>query len=212
MAILAIVALVALVGAATALADGDPASDILVGQPLFLPWDAGVSSMGEARLEGVLSASARAGFPIRVALIAAPADLGTVTPLWDKPASYAEYLGTELSLVFHGQVLVVMPDGYGLYSSRPLPPAERSAVSSLGAPGGASGLARGATAAVEQLARSVGKPLAPVSPRASTPVAAGSSHVVSWIALLGGAGLIALAWGASLTVRPPRWRRRVPAA
>jgi hypothetical protein len=50
-----------------------------------------------------------------VALIASPSDLGSVTALWRRPQSYADCLGQELSLVYGGPVLVVMPDGYGLY-------------------------------------------------------------------------------------------------
>jgi hypothetical protein len=50
-----------------------------------------------------------------VAVIASPYDLGSVTPLWRKPRVYAKFLGTELSYVFHGTLLVVMPGGFGLF-------------------------------------------------------------------------------------------------
>jgi len=52
---------------------------------------------------GLLQATARAGFPLRVALIDSPSDLGTVTQLWREPLPYAEYLGEELSLDFAGR-------------------------------------------------------------------------------------------------------------
>ena len=120
-AITAILASAALIAAPAALADGDPASDVLVESVVFNPID-GVSLASQARLEAVLNASARAGFPIRVALIASAKDLGTVTPLWDKPGKYAAYLDTELSLSYRGQVLVVMPNGFGLHG-----PAQRAA-------------------------------------------------------------------------------------
>jgi hypothetical protein len=116
--ITAILASIALGAAPSALADGDPASDVLVQNRLFNPVDSGVSPDSQARLESVLEASARAGFPIRVALIASPTDLGTATALWRDPRDYARYLWIELSQLYGGQVLVVMPRGFGLYGTR----------------------------------------------------------------------------------------------
>ena len=71
-----------------AFADGDPASDVLVNAPLFNPIDSGVPYADSARLTALLAASVKAGFPIRVALIASQTDLGTVTALWKQPAKY----------------------------------------------------------------------------------------------------------------------------
>jgi cytochrome c biogenesis protein CcmG/thiol:disulfide interchange protein DsbE len=96
-----------------ALADGDPGSDVLVYQPLFVNGDAGVSLSEQSRLGALLQASARAGFPIRVAIIATPQDLGAVTALWRKPQAYAHFLGIELSLTYSGRLLIVMPNGFG---------------------------------------------------------------------------------------------------
>ncbi len=107
-----------MIAAPSASADGDPASDVLVQSQLFNPIDSGVPLSAQARLEAVLAESARAGFPIRVALIASQSDLGTATALWRSPAKYAQYLGYELSQLYDGQVLVVMPDGFGLYGTR----------------------------------------------------------------------------------------------
>jgi len=98
----------------SARADGDPASDVLVTQNLFVPVDAGFSDAQRARLTGALSAAERDHFPIRVAIIPAAFDLGAVTEFWSKPASYAHFLGIELSLVYKGPLLVVMPNGFGL--------------------------------------------------------------------------------------------------
>ena len=55
----------------SALADGDPASDVLASQPLFAPADGGFAQSDLARLNGLLSSAQRQGAPIRVALIAA---------------------------------------------------------------------------------------------------------------------------------------------
>jgi hypothetical protein len=97
-----------------ALADGDPASDVLASQSLFLPQDAGVTAPQQAQLGVLLACARRSGYGIRVALNASPADLGSVTALWGKPQSYARFLGQELSLVNHVALLVVMPNGFGL--------------------------------------------------------------------------------------------------
>jgi hypothetical protein len=84
--------------AGVARADGDPGSDVLVYQDLFAGSSAGLSVQQQARLGDLLKAVSAARFPIRVALIASPTDLGAVTALWRKPRSYARFLGLELSL------------------------------------------------------------------------------------------------------------------
>ena len=43
-------------------ADGDPASDVLLSQPLFLPQDAGVPATDQAQLASLLAAAHRAGY------------------------------------------------------------------------------------------------------------------------------------------------------
>ncbi len=100
---------------ALAQADGDPGSDVLLNQNLFAYWDAKLSTSEQLKLAKLLDATTKAGDPVRVAIIAHPDDLGTVTPLWEKPQSYAEYLGTELSETYEGRLLVVMPAGVGVY-------------------------------------------------------------------------------------------------
>ena len=80
-------------------ADGDPASDVLAQQNLFLPQDAGVPARQQTQIATLLQEAAHAGYPIRVALIASPTDLGSVTALWQQPQSYAKFLGQELALV-----------------------------------------------------------------------------------------------------------------
>lgn len=113
----ALAALVVALSAAAppaARADGDPASDVLVTQSLFLPVEANLSDAQRATLTGFLNTAARAGFPIRVAVIPAAFDLGAVGEFWMKPQAYASFLGIELSLVYKGPLLVVMPDGFGI--------------------------------------------------------------------------------------------------
>ncbi len=152
-------------------ADGDPGSDVLVYQPLFLAGDAGVSVKQQVSLGGLLQAASRGGFPIRVAIIASRFDLGAVTGLWLTPRAYARFLGLELSLAYTGRLLVVMPNGFGF--NWPGHPAS-AAYGTLGriaiGPGGA-GLADAAQTAVKSLAASAGVKLP--SP---TDVSSGAGH------------------------------------
>jgi cytochrome c biogenesis protein CcmG/thiol:disulfide interchange protein DsbE len=100
---------------AAALADGDPGSDVLLDQNLFAYWDAHLTASQQLRVGALLDATAHAGAPVRVAIIAQRDDLGTVAALWHKPQQYAEYLGYEISLSYSGRLLIVMPNGYGVY-------------------------------------------------------------------------------------------------
>ena len=66
-------------------------------------------------MPALLEQSRAQGYEIKVALISAFEDLGVVTFLWKQPKPYADYLGAELSMVYKQRVLVVMPNGYGIY-------------------------------------------------------------------------------------------------
>jgi len=97
----------------TAHADGDPGSDVLVYQNLFVAADADISVQQQLQLGNLLTEADEDGFPVRVAVISQPDDLGAITALWDKPAAYATFLGTELSLAYAQRLLIVMPNGFG---------------------------------------------------------------------------------------------------
>jgi hypothetical protein len=113
--LLAIVAALAAAGvrAAPARADGDPASDVLVYQPVFYPYAAAPHAL-EHRLSGLVRSANQQGYRIRIAIIQSRRDLGAVPELFEKPAVYARFLGSELSSIWRGRVLVVMPNGYGI--------------------------------------------------------------------------------------------------
>ena len=181
-------------------ADGDPASDVLLSQPLFLPQDAGVSPTGQTQLASLLAAARRAGYELRVAVIAGPADLGSVTALWRQPQNYARFLGQELSLNYTGSLLVVMPDGYGFYRPRAPSTSEQSVLNQLTPPG--QKLGTGALSAIERLAAATGHDLP--APTATTPASHSATDTLAWIVFAIGIGLIVLAWTASLRARPPR--------
>lgn len=200
MSCLAALALAGALRVGVARADGDPASDVLVSQPLFLPGDGGLTVRQQRELAALLAAARRSGYPLRVAIIASQTDLGSITELWRQPASYARFLGQELSLVYHGTLLVVMPNGFGLYGPGAAATAQRSALPAgeAGSPGPQ--LGNGAISAVRQLAQAAGHPLriGAISTRAP------SSTTDYWavIALALGVVLILLAWIASVRARP----------
>jgi hypothetical protein len=181
-------------------ADGDPASDVLVSQRLFLPQAAAVSPTQQAQLTALLAAAGRDGYPVRVALIAGPGDLGSVTALWRQPQNYARFLGQELSLNYMGTLLVVMPNGYGLYRTRGLSDRAQTAVKTLTIPN--RGLATGALIAVQRLAAASGHTLPATT--ATTTAIHGATDTMAWIVFTIGAILILMAWTASLRARPPR--------
>lgn len=190
-------------GAATARADGDPASDVLVTQALFLPQDAAIPAKQQAQLAGLLQSASRSGYPIRVAIVATPTDLGSVTELWRQPQTYARFLAVELSLTYHGALLVVMPDGFGFNGfTRPLAD-ERAAVAGLAPASGGPRLAEVTIHAVQRLAASSGHSLQVAATTQSTSGPT-SSETLPLIALLLGALIAAAAWAASLRVRPLR--------
>src|SRR5439155_11839931 len=149
-----------------ALADGDPASDYLITQQLFVSFKATFSDSNATRLRTLLDDSKRQGFPLKVAVIAGPYDLGSVPSLFGKPQKYASFLGQEDYYFFKDQLLVVMPQGYGLYNhGRPVPPEDRAVIAKLPPPRTArvGPLIAAAERAVKALAARRGISLAAVS-------------------------------------------------
>jgi hypothetical protein len=178
----------ALVAAPLARADGDPASDYLLTQRVFVPFDGKVSPARAAQLQQIVLAAKRRGYEIRVALIVTRYDLGAVPSLWRKPHTYARFLSQELFFVYKNRLLVVMPNGYGAaLHGKPLAAAQR-VVDDLPPPGeGGDRIAAAAVTAVANLAHVAIPPLrVPES---------GSSHtrdrLVLLAAVLGVLGLAA---------------------
>jgi hypothetical protein len=188
--------------AAAARADGDPASDVLATGPLFLPQDAAIPAAQQEQLLALLQAASRAGFQSRVALIASPADLGSITELWRQPVDYAKFLGQELSLTYRGLLLVVMPDGFGLYDQGGSISADQAAIARIAIHPAGPGLAATSVGAVRALAASAGHPLG--LPRLAAPSSGGATDPTPWIVFGAGLVLVALAWTASLRARPLR--------
>jgi hypothetical protein len=153
--------------APAALGDGDPASDVLLGENVFYPYTPTVSASLQHTLNAETAAAAKAGFRIKVALIAAPTDLGVIPNLFGKPQKYADFLDQEISFQNKQELLVVMRAGYG---TRGLPRAATTAATALSKPVGASSdaLASAAITAVAKLATAAGHPV-------KAPAAAGGS-------------------------------------
>ena len=112
--------LLALTLAPSALADGDPASDILVpaGHPRLHDERRETRSL-EKQLAATAQQVSDAGLPIKVAVIGNKTDLGAVPQLWAKPQTYARFLGAELRFVYKDTLLVVMPQGFGINGPYP---------------------------------------------------------------------------------------------
>ena len=150
---------------ADSIADGDPASDYLLYQPVFTPLHP-PSGPVKQRLTALADAAKKDGFPIRVAVIQAPVDLGAVPQLLGRPATYARFLGAELRFAYHGRLLVVMKQGYGYTKDgRPVARAAKL-LNSIAKPSGNSPdqLTAAATVALRHVAAASGHPLPASSP------------------------------------------------
>lgn len=182
--------------------DGDPASDALIAESVFYPYSSSVALALQARLNSEVSAASRAHFPLKVALIAAPIDLGAIPSLFGKPQQYATFLDKEISFVdVQRLLLVVMPNGYG---AQHLGKAAQAALASLKAPTGARAddLAQTAIAAVPKVAAAAGHPIGPVTGASS---AHGDSNTLKAIVLAVSAIVIA---GVLVGFRAVRVRRK----
>jgi hypothetical protein len=152
-----VVVIVCFCAPSTARANGDPASDYLLAQNVFLPFTTKIDQNEVKRLDGLLRESQKADYRIRVAVILSPADLGTAFSLFRKPQKYAAFLGLELSFVYRDRLLVVMPNGYGYGVNGDPDPKASAVLKPLPAPGAnATKEVQAAIVAVERLAASEG--------------------------------------------------------
>jgi hypothetical protein len=134
-----------------ALADGDPASDVLYVQDVFVPYPPPSKATVAALKRSVAAAYAKR-YRIKVAVIASSSDLGAVPELFNKPKAYAKFLGQEISPIFVGPLVIVMPAGFGVYDGGRSTAAEERVLGSvsLGGPS-AEELTQTATIAVQKL-------------------------------------------------------------
>ena len=183
-------------------ADGDPASDYLLSQDTFLPFDANISKEQAAQLNAVVADAKKKGFTIKVAVIAKPFDLGAVPSLYGKPTTYARFLGQELFFLYKGRLLIVMPIGYGASrGGKPLPSAQRVLDRTAAPREGGAALTAAAARAVQRLAAQSGVRVE------IPPVASGNSQTNDRIIIAGIAGGLVLLLLCGFAVRRVLARR-----
>jgi hypothetical protein len=175
-------------------ADGDPASDVLLLQDVYLPYAPGVPAPLGKTITNLLKTTRKAGFPLKVAVIADRKDLGAVPQFFGKPQSYAPFLQSEIAFNSKRPLLVVMPTGYGAAA---LPAGSETGLQGLAPPKSAGGedLGRSAVAAIVKLSAAAGHPVpAPKIPTAGGGGGGGTSPLIVFgvpVALLALGGVLA---------------------
>jgi hypothetical protein len=147
---LAVVCGAAALAAFAAVVDGDPASDVLPFDDVYLPLEP-VSGPLAQQLKDAVAAANKSGFRIKVALIASPTDLGSVPVLFNQPGQYAKFLGAELIGLYKERLLIVMPVGFGLYRGGADTTATVASLAGIKIGSGSDGLAVAALAALKRL-------------------------------------------------------------
>lgn len=196
--------------ASVARADGDPASDYLVGRQVFLSAGATTESPAQRQLIALVQAANRAGFPIRVATVPTEYDLGSIIELWRKPQLYARFLGLELP--YKGRLLVAMPNGFGFSWPGHSPAAEYRLLGRLRVGVGSASLPVATQAAVRQLAGADGIRLASATGQPAAGKAGAQSDTGLWIAIALAALAMLAALATFLRMRSRRRRAAMPVA
>jgi len=156
-------------------ADGDPASDTLLVQSVFFPYNA-PSPSAELALKQTVDGVYAHGDRVKVALVYDQTDLGAIPSLFGHPTDYAHFLGIELGLWYVGPLLVVMPAGFGIYDGGRSTAAEDAVLRSLHVDASSpDGLTRSATAALQRLAAAAALESTDIRAPLVTPYAA-SAH------------------------------------
>jgi hypothetical protein len=192
---LVLAAAAALLAVPAADANGDPASDVLITQEVFLPFEAPISKDAQEELTKTVEAANERGFKIRVAVIAFTGDLGTAVSLWRHPTTYAKFLGSELAFTYNDRLLVAMPSGFGFYRGSKPVAKEQGVLKRRNAGKTPTALAESTTEAVRALAAAEGVEL----PKVST----GGSEWRDRL-IIAAAGLLVLL----ILFVPGRWFRR----
>jgi hypothetical protein len=189
-----VVLLAALAAAPPAHADGDPASDVLLLQDVYSPYQPPIPKPVLDALTSTTKQLRKAGFPLKVAVIASKTDLGTVPQFLGRPQPYAQFLESEIKFNKAKPLLVVMEAGYG---TAEVPPNIAKSVADLDKPssGSADALGRSAIDAVLRIASAAGHPL----PKPKLPAAAsGGGGGGTSPAIIFGVPVLLLALGGGL--------------
>ena len=188
-ALLLIALLVAGATAATARADGDPASDYLLATQVFLPFDIKLPKAKQAELTAIVHDANKSGYAIRVALIGSSYDLGSITSLWRKPRPYARFLGAEIQFIYKQRLLVVMPNGFGFNWNKHPSAKEYAVLSKIPIGASPTGMLDSTVTAVQALAAAAGTKIV-VTKAPATQKSGGVLHGRTLIVLAAVGGLI----------------------
>jgi hypothetical protein len=200
--VLALAVALAGTAAGTARADGDPASDVLLSDNVFLSYQSPYGSAEGRALEALAKQAKEQGFPLRVAVITQIADLGSVGGLYGKAQRYADFLASEIRFVYRGTLVVAMngkPGGFGVHGPGATPAARR-ALERMKLPSSsltAAELARLAAVAMQRVAAASGHHLS--APAGATKTKT-SSRLLR-LFLIAALALAALGVGATLLAR-----------
>jgi hypothetical protein len=201
--VLALVTALAGTAAGTARADGDPASDVLLSDNVFLSYQSPYGSAEGRALEGVAKQAKQQGFPMRVAVITQLADMGSVGGLYGKAQRYADFLASEITFVYRGTLVVAMngkPGGFGVHGPGATPAARR-ALAGMKLPSSsptAAELARAAAVAMQRVAAASGHH---VTIPSGAPTKKKTSTRLLDVFLIAALALAALGGGATLLAR-----------
>jgi hypothetical protein len=154
--VLALAAATAATLAAPVRADGDPASDVLYFQDVFLPFPKPAAAVSQ-RLQAAVASANKAGFRIKVAVIASEQDLGSVPSLFGKPQIYAQFLGVELASFYKDRLLIVMPAGFGVYRGGKTVAADKRVLTGMEAGRTADEITASAATAVQKLRQALAR-------------------------------------------------------
>jgi hypothetical protein len=195
---------------AAVLADGDPASDVLLAQDVYYPYAPKASPQLTKALNGLLKRVRAAGYPMKVALIQTPSDLGAYPNLFGDTQNYANLLAKEIAFNSHPHLLIVMPTGFG---GNNLGNGVDSALSGIKIDDAAKsdGLTQAALVAVARIASANGHrtPVPPEATVALTASKASSKRSTPSVLVYGGPVLLALlAIGALIWVGRRKERER----
>jgi hypothetical protein len=162
---------------AIAVGDVDPASDVLLQQDWFVPYQPQVCTQLKDGLASATRRASDAGYHVKVAVIGSQTDLGAAPQFFGHPAPYADFLGRELgSFSAHSKrkvtnvpLLVVMPQGFALWPRNPRVSGALKGIA-ISRSADPNTLTRAAVTAVPRLASAAGHPVPAVS------IASGCSH------------------------------------
>jgi hypothetical protein len=131
-------------------ADGDPASDVLIGQDAFVSYV--VAPKLARQITAAVAAANKSGYRVKVAMIATRTDLGLVQGLWQKPETYARFLGSELRFFYKGRLVIEMPNGFGVSAIKGDVSRERRILAGTKPATGSEGMAQSLLEALRKLA------------------------------------------------------------